>query len=277
MKKLKESILAGLALMLIVAAMFAGGNQEASGPEDYGRFDSVAIRANAEVILEKADQWSVEAEIPRRLRNSIEIRNQGGTLVIRQRTLLFSRPERPRFIISMPSFEELSMGSSGTFRSEDAWEGNRMRLQVSGSGDMRLRALSGDSADLTTSGSGGLRVGSVEAENVQLHTSGSGGVDVDQINAEETKIRTSGSGTISCALSTGELEASTSGSGGIRVSGDAEEARIRTSGSGSFRGGEFLVGSADISISGSGSVRLQEGSGVGSVRSSGSGRFSTSS
>lgn len=276
MKKLKEPIFTGLALVLIVGAMFAGGNREATGPEDYGRFDSVAVRTNAEVVLRKSAEWSVEAEIPRHLQNAIEIRNQGGTLVISERSLLFSRRERPRFLISMPSFEELSMGSSGSFRSDDAWEGDRLRLRATGSGDISMRTLSSESAELTTTGSGNLRLGNLEAKQVELQSSGSGGIRVGNLEAREAELKTSGSGTISCELSTVELDASSSGSGGMELSGGAEEARIRTSGSGSFKGGNFLVGSADISISGSGDVRLKKGSGVGSVRSSGSGRFSNS-
>ena len=276
-QRIRGTIVVTGALFLIVAASYAEGNQEQAGHSgDYGTFTSLRVEIPAEVTLLQGETNRVQADIPRRWRDRLVIRNERGTLVIdERRNQLFSlTTDKPRFTITMPTMENLTLSGSAELRSEDRWEGEQIDISLSGSGRMRLAALSAERVEATVSGSGSLGIAEVEALQVRLRSSGSGELVAGRLRCEEVDLRSSGSGDINLAVETGVLDASSSGSADLSLRGRVETLRLGTSGSGTVRGEELFAASAEIRMSGSGDVTLQEGSGVTTVRSSGSGNFS---
>ena len=68
-------------LLSVGALLFAGGSAEdVNTRSDYGHFDS--IRVAAETVLEYGENCVVHAEVPSRYTGDIQIKNDGGTLII---------------------------------------------------------------------------------------------------------------------------------------------------------------------------------------------------
>lgn len=137
--------------------------------------------------------------------------------------------------ITMPAVNGVTLSSSGSVVSDDAFEGN-IEMSLSGSGNIKLNT-SGQEASIRLSGSG-----------IIQHT----------VQSSALNVVHSGSGRIILEGSCAEMDIAQSGSGGVEAYGlIANEANVRVSGSGSAsvnvttRLGAILTGSGSIFYKGS--------------------------
>ena len=168
----------------------------------------------------------------------------------------YSATEGVRLTIVVPVITSIEVqGSSDVTVTGEPIEANRLdefRVDISGSGDVRVDAM--------------------EADKVIVDVNGSGSFDVKDLDADETRIEISGSGDILLKGEGRKLDAEISGSGeiaafdyvvaeaGVEVNGSGdlmlnvtESLTAKISGSGSvIYAGEPTV---DVDVSGSGSVR----------------------
>jgi carbon monoxide dehydrogenase subunit G len=163
----------------------------------------------------------------------IETEVKGNQLVIKRKNDKWSffgnDSDRIVIHISMPSLEAVSLSGSGKLESNDQFSASHMKLNVSGSGRMRL-PVAAEKLDAHVSGSGDIET-SGTATVLNAHISGSGKVKAEALRAREVEVHISGSG--SCSVhADNKLDAHISGSGNVNYTGSPASVNARTSGSG---------------------------------------------
>ena len=138
-----------------------------------------------------------------------------------------------KITLEAPSFNYLGMSGSGDVKAEGTLSGEKLTVNISGSGDFDLNNIKYGDISVGISGSGDVDLaGSVES--IDLSISGSGDLNAENLKAQKALCSVSGSGNISLNV-TKELDATISGSGDIRYSGKPASVRTRVSGSGDIK------------------------------------------
>ena len=138
-----------------------------------------------------------------------------------------------KITIEAPSFNYLGMSGSGNVEADGTLSGDKMTVNISGSGNFDLNNIKYSDLSVGISGSGDVDLaGSVES--VDLTISGSGNLKAESLKAQKARCTVSGSGNISLNVSK-ELDATVSGSGDISYSGKPSSVRTRVSGSGDIK------------------------------------------
>ncbi|HRJ30306.1 MAG TPA: head GIN domain-containing protein [Cyclobacteriaceae bacterium] len=225
-----------IVVFLLIGSLASAQNRETVNVEPFNRI-SFGVSGNA--YVKQGSTQRVEIEGNKETLEKIEVKVEGGKLVIRSKdrwgSWSWGKEDRISVYITAKDIRGLS---------------------VSGSGDMetQTKIVTGD-LDLKVSGSGSLKA-EVEANNLDASVSGSGRIKLrGKCNNMESGI--SGSGDVEADIAiANKLDVSISGSGKLIATGKANNVKTSISGSGSIRAAEFEVESADIKIAGSGSVEI---------------------
>ncbi len=135
-----------------------------------------------------------------------------------------------KITIEAPSFDYLGMSGSGNVEAEGTLSGEKLNVNISGSGNFDLNNIKYGNLSVGISGSGDVDLAGA-VESVDLSISGSGNLKAENLKAQKARCTVSGSGNISLNV-TKELDATISGSGDIRYSGKPASVKTRVSGSG---------------------------------------------
>jgi hypothetical protein len=190
-----------------------------------------------------------------------------------------------RKTIQVSSFDEISMGTSGTVY---VTQGNETKVEVVASDDRLEKTeieVNGNRLVIRNKGSwswnrnmGDLDVYVVTPDISALSVSGSGKLIVqNKINVNDLDLSVSGSGKLIAGVNAKRIEISISGSGNVELSGTSESFDASISGSGNVRAEDLRTGKCEVTISGSGGCEIFVNetidariSGSGSVRYHGS-------
>ncbi len=122
-----------------------------------------------------------------------------------------------RVFVTLPSLKQASLAGSGDMTVDKAsgdFDGS-----VSGSGNLRVGAISGGSTSLSIAGSGGLVAGGA-ADKLHLSIAGSGDIDATGLKANSGEVSIAGSGNVRATVA-GPVDVSLMGSGDADIKGGA--------------------------------------------------------
>jgi hypothetical protein len=194
--------------------------QTATRTYDVSGFDALGWRATGELRIEQTgrEHLSVDAE-PVVLDHLV--------IEVRQRRLWIgfapgrAQTQQPiRFTLEVKSLVALDASGSGNIRI-GALTAPTLALALDGSDDLHLTRLNARTLDvrLTGSGSVGIDAGGVEAQRIAI--AGSGAYTAPQLASRHAEVAIDGSGDAQLAVSA-RLSAHLSGSGSVSYRGDAE-------------------------------------------------------
>ena len=106
-------------------------------------------------------------------------------------------------------------------------------VSLSGSGNVEVRDLKGETFECTISGSGNIDVEG-EIKEVDFQISGSGEIEAEDLIADDAYVKISGSGDVRLQARE-SLEGRVSGSGSIYYSGEPKSLSTNVSGSGRIK------------------------------------------
>jgi hypothetical protein len=157
-----------------------------------------------------------------------------------------------KIIVSAPSWDYFELNSSGSIRIIDPIAGNKLKMEVSGSGRMECNRAVFNFANLEVSGSGEIISYDAIFNQSTLEISGSGAIELDG-EGDDLRCEVDGSGNINCLdfpVKTARVEIS--GSGNVKLDA-SEQLNVEISGSGDV----YYQGDANVNanISGSGKVK----------------------
>lgn len=188
---------------------------------EVGAFDAVELRYFGQVILHHGDTCALEVEGDPDVVPKVHSEVRDGTLVLevgenwleRLTSGLLLVANRPlRYHVTLPRLAALVVAGSGHVEGSD-WNGEQLRVRVSGQGELRLDGLgyatldavisgrgelhlagSGDVAHFTISGSADIHAPELPLRQAEVKIAGQGNVEVRV--AERLDVRIAGFGTV---------------------------------------------------------------------------------
>ena len=133
--------------------------------------------------------------------------------------------------IPIEDIEKVSLAGSGDVWNKDVIEGENLRVNLAGSGDMNLNVKT-KSLISKISGSGDIKIIG-ETDNLETEVTGSGDFDGFDLESNSTEAQVTGSGNIK-VVSNKSLYARVTGSGDIDYKGNPEKEDTKVTGSGSI-------------------------------------------
>ena len=183
-------------------------------------FDEIALEGSGIILLEQADQDGLVIETEEDLLPKIKSEVKDGRLHLGFKSWLDHLTNFGHapitYHIRMRQVHGVLISGSGKLQA--GWiETDRLRLKVSGAGNILISDL--HTADLETSfsGSGEAKL-SGAAQIQEVHISGSGDFKGEELECQEARVRISGSGSVRLRASQ-RLDVRISGSGEVRFAG----------------------------------------------------------
>ncbi|MDQ4088597.1 MAG: DUF2807 domain-containing protein [Pseudomonadota bacterium] len=230
-------VAAALALGACSAHGQEGGDERAQRDFQVGTFDRVALAGSPDVIVTVGGPPSVRAEGDAEAVEELEVRVEGGELRIGRRGhggwSWSSRKGGVTIHVSAPALTAAAVTGSGNMR-VDRVEGQSFSAAVTGSGNLTLGAVRVQQASFVLTGSGNVRAAGSAAQ-AQVSVTGSGNAHLDGLDTQSADLRVRGSGNASLRA-TQTASVSLRGSGNVGISGGAR-CSIDKRGSGDVRCG----------------------------------------
>ncbi len=225
--------------MRLIAATFvlAAASPALAETRDFavGGFSQVVNEGAPDMMVAVGSPVSVRAEGDAATLAALDIRVEGGRLIVRNRAGMRWPRSRGRTVVyvSAPRIVGAAASGSGDVR-VDRVAGPSFSGSAHGSGNLVVDTLRVERADLSSHGSGNV-VAAGTATQLSAHASGSGNVDARRLATKTARVRATGSGNVD-AMASDEAELLASGSGNATVLG-TRNCRVRGTGSGSVRCG----------------------------------------
>ncbi|MBX2892451.1 MAG: DUF2807 domain-containing protein [Saprospiraceae bacterium] len=192
-------------------------------------FHAIRLNVGGEVEVSVADNYFVEVQAQENLLPVLKTEVEDGALRIYFSENV-SNHRGLKFRISAPAFDRFSISGSGKITSMTPIRSEKMKAEVSGSGDIVLQEVEFDSTIASISGSGGIQLGG-KSNVLKASIAGSGDIKAKQLTANELKVDIAGSGSVTCDVAQ-TLKANIAGSGDVFYSGQPTvDANVSGSGS----------------------------------------------
>ncbi|MDF9800610.1 hypothetical protein OKW21_005873 [Catalinimonas alkaloidigena] len=190
-------------------------------------FDRIILEGSMDLVIRQDDEQLLEIEADDNIVPVITTTVRGGELKIKNTRSYRSR-NNVKIYISIRDLEELKLRGSGDVYGENIFTGDRLNLEISGSGNMDMEVYY-DRLFSEINGSGNFSLYG-EALKQEVRINGSGDYRAADLLSEETDINISGSGNGTVNVSD-FLRAEIRGSGDIIYYGDPQvNSSIRGSG-----------------------------------------------
>ena len=186
------------ALALLLLPMSAGA---ANRVYAVGSFDRVRVDGPFQVKLVTGRSPGARADGDARAVDTLDVRVEGTTLIVRSSANGWGEQSgggsvsAPVISISTLAIRSATLIGGGRLSVTGAVKGQRIDLQVTGSGTLDAAALDADQLDATLVGSGGIKLGG-RAAKVRLMTNGTGGIDAVPLKADDLILLLDGPGEI---------------------------------------------------------------------------------
>lgn len=190
-------------------------------------FDRIVVEGSMDIFISQDDEQILEVETDDNILPIISTSVRGGELRIKSTRSYRSR-EEVKVYITVVDLEELKIRGSGDVYGESVLAGDRLNLEISGSGNMDMEIYY-DRLFSEINGSGNFSLQG-EAVEQEVRINGSGDYRAADLLSVETDVNISGSGNSTVNVSD-FLRAEIRGSGDIIYYGDPEvSSSIRGSG-----------------------------------------------
>lgn len=133
-----------------------------------------------------------------------------------------------------PDLTGIIITGSGDFKAMHGIDTDKLKINVTGSGDVDLANLVCDDVDIRITGSGDLDVKSAACNNADIRVTGSGDVEFDRLTARQSaKIVTTGSGDVDIKFeNSGDILCRATGCSDIKLKGTVRSMDKKCSGNG---------------------------------------------
>ncbi len=193
-------------------------------------FDQISLAISGDLNISKGE-FRVTKEGDQKRLDNIEMVVKDRTLIIRNKSRKNFSSGKVVINVTMPSLDGIEVAGSGKVSVKDQFRGSKLRLEISGSGKIKMDAPDYQKLHCAIAGSGKCLIfNRSKMNNGKIDISGSGTFTAEKCEFNEMDINISGSG--DCTVSVKEtLKVNIAGSGKVFYSGNPEITK-RISGSG---------------------------------------------
>lgn len=198
-------------------------------------FTEISLAIDAEVELYQDSVYSIELSGQQNVLDVITTSSNGKTLSIDLKRHTELRRHNPVTIkIHLPQLTGLNISGSGKIESINNFNTTNLRVNISGSGDLRMNGNISGALTANISGSGDMNFsGTGTCASANYTISGSGNMNAEWLKAEYADVTVSGSGEVRL-YAVKQLNADISGSGNVLYRG-TPSTNVKISGSGQFK------------------------------------------
>ena len=203
-----------------------GGGATISRNYQVGNFQQIEVAGPYDVEVRTGGNPSVSVQGPEGMLERTEVAVEGDKLVIRTQhhggwfSLGFSQHGNAHFVVTVPQLKAADLTGSGDVK-VDKVQGQSFDGTVTGSGDLSIASTAVQALKLSITGSGGVKAGTGKTQSAEYSTTGSGDLDAGSIDAPQIKASIAGSGNIK-AHGSGMANVDIMGSGDFYVTGGAK-------------------------------------------------------
>jgi hypothetical protein len=198
---------------------------------DLSGFNKISLSIDGDVNYVQDSVYFVEISAQQNILDVITTEISGGELKIDAKRWI-RKHNGIKIVIHSPDLYAMDLSGSGSMESSSDIVTTTLKLNVSGSGSIKLASVHGAELKVEISGSGNIVVSGGAVTNQKVDISGSGNVETDGLQANISDAEISGSGSIS-VWAVDQLKATISGSGDIKYKGNPA-VNTTISGSGSL-------------------------------------------
>ncbi len=210
------------------------GRQVASETRNVGKgIESVELSGPINMTLRQGEMASLLVRGEQRLLGNVETMQDGSTLHIGTKGMLFHHREPLQVELVLPSLAHLT---------------------INGSGESTINGFSGDKLDVQVHGSGNV-IFNGRFKDIAAAVHGSGDLELNGGNSDKVAVQLAGSGQMTVVGSCKEFKAAQNGSGDIdaqHMTADKVSVEMRGTGTSSV----LAKHSADVSLRGTGDVNV---------------------
>ena len=208
------------------------GNVETQS-RSVGTFEAIRVLGSMDVVLSPGSSHAVRVEADENLLNYIVTERNGDALEIRTRERYNLRSSAGiKVYVTAPSLDEILISGSGSVVSDGRMAtGNKMRVRVTGSGDVKLE-VNAPEVNAQASGSGNIILTGA-TRSFKADINGSGEIRCFDLKSETADVDISGSGSAEVFASR-KLDVAIHGSGDVAYKGGPSVSQ-RIFGSGAVR------------------------------------------
>lgn len=179
-------------------------------------FHAVDVEIPGDVEVRVADQYSVEVQAQENILPLLKTEVENGHL-----KLYFSESvsnvKDLKVRIAGPSFDELDLSGSGTLKTTTPLSGQKLTLEIGGSGSIDIPQADVSEMKCSIAGSGNIQV-SGKSSDISFEIAGSGDIAAKGLVANTAKAEIAGSGSVTCNVAQ-TLKAEIAGSGDVYYTG----------------------------------------------------------
>ena len=198
-------------------------------------FDEVDIAGPFKVIYEQSNEHSVRVEASEQALKEMTVYVKDGELRIRKAV---HKPtvslKDVKIYVTSPVIDMIELAGSGMFAASNPITVNKdLDVEIAGSGNVLLTAVTCHESALEIAGSGNIEIGNLSADEVTTEIAGSGNINLGSMTCKKLKAEIAGSGDINCNnINADNVDVDIAGSGNVNLKGTVRNHTKDIAGSG---------------------------------------------
>lgn len=196
-------------------------------------YEKIAVGGSFDVTLVAGEEGKLTIKIEDNLDEYLITEVKDGKLKIKwKKGVNIKTTKGVKITVPFEQINAVSLGGSGTIKTEDVISTHELSLSVAGSGNMHLDVKTSDLSS-SVAGSGNMTLNGVTTK-LDCKIAGSGNFKGYKLNTVDATAKIAGSGNVYATIN-GKLNAKIAGSGSVKYEGNATVENVKISGSGSVR------------------------------------------
>ena len=198
-------------------------------------FDEVEIAGGFKIVYEQGPEHSVRIEASEQAFKEMTVYVKDRELRIRKSV---SKPtesqKNVKVYVTSPVLKMIDLAGSGMFAAANPINvDNDLDIDIAGSGQALLAALTCHDSDLDIAGSGNIEVGQYKVNSVTADIAGSGDINLGALVCNNMDIDIAGSGNVNCDnINADGVQIEIAGSGNVNLKGKVQHVEKDIAGSG---------------------------------------------
>ena len=224
-KSIAAATLAACAATSSCGQVHADAGKTVSRNYQVGNFQEIVAAGPYDINVQTGANPSVSARGPEKVLDNITVDVEGDKLQIRSKNHGFfhfgwGSSGHTVFTVTVPTIRAATLTGSGDL-SVNSVSGDSFTGTLAGSGDLSVGSVNVKDLKLSVAGSGDAKAGSGQVQTAEYSTLGSGDIDARGVTAQQLKVSITGSSDIR-GHATGTADVKITGSGDVTVSGGAK-------------------------------------------------------
>jgi hypothetical protein len=209
--------------LILTLSLFQPAISQEVEQRNLDAFSEISLKIDANIHLTQDDDQAFEIKGKSSTLKKVITEVKNRKLVIKYSAknswLKSWNPGPIDIYITIPQIDKLFLSGTGLIEATDDINARIIDLTLSGSGDIKLKALNAEKVTASLSGSGDILIKGEDAQEFTANVSGSGDIVATEMPAKDVRVKISGSG--NCKVNaTEDLHIRVAGSGSVEYAGN---------------------------------------------------------